>query len=447
MALHTARNVLNAPLTLQLKLPDAPNFIVHLFALALPMTRVGRLGTPCAAGDRNVAELADQAVIRRASRSDATDPHALPALSDVAAGQWRALAKRAIEANGYYQPEWELAVNASARGRTGAAALGAVSDSGQLIGLLPVVPMQRVYRIPLPALVAAEPYGTLCTPLLDRDAAEDAATGLLRQARISGAHALIVRTMSLEGPAMTAIEAALARDGLRPRVLHAWQRATLDATRDADDLLREALGAKKLKELRRQRYRLADHGAVRFAVARTPREVASALETFLALEAGGWKGRRGTALGQHAGDAAFIRRATSALAETGSCEIVTLHAGETPLAGGIVVRHQDRAFFFKIGIDERFAKFSPGAQLTLDLTRHLCADPAIASVDSTATPGHPMIDPIWRGRFAIGDVLIPLRRRDPLFAAIHAAVIMHRLAYDAARGAVHAIRNRRRKSS
>ena len=93
--------------------------------------------------------------------------------------------------------------------------------------------------------------------------------------------------------------------------------------------------AKKLKELRRQRHRLSDHGAVRFDVARTPRAVAVALETFLALEAGGWKGQRGTALSQHAGDAAFIRRATSAMAETGRCEIVTLHAGGTAVAGEI----------------------------------------------------------------------------------------------------------------
>lgn len=384
-------------------------------------------------------------MIRRASRQDATDGCALPPLSAAPVGAWRALAERAIEPNGYYQPDWELAVDASARGRTGAALLSATGDAGQLIGLLPVIPMRRITRMPLPALVGAEPYGTLCTPLLDRDAAEQAVDKLLQQARNAGAHALILRTMSLEGPAMTAIRAVLARNGLQPRVLSAYQRAQLDATREADDLLRDALGAKKLKELRRQRHRLSEHGAVRFDVARTPRAVAAALETFLALEAGGWKGKRGTALSQHAGDAAFIRRATSAMAEAGRCEIITLHAGSTAVAAGIVVRHQDRAFFFKIGIDERFARHSPGAQLTLDLTRHLCADPAINSADSTAAPGHPMIDPIWRGRFAIGDVLLPLRRRDPLVGAIHAALTLNTVAYEAARGAVRFIRRRRGK--
>jgi hypothetical protein len=220
-------------------------------------------------------------------------------------------------------------------------------------------------------------------------------------------------------------------------------RASLDATRDADELLRDALGGRKLKELRRQRQRLAAHGAVELEVARSPRNVAAALETFLKLEASGWKGARGTALAQVEGDAAFIRRATQALAETGNCEIVTLRAGATPVASGIVLRHQSRAYFFKLGVDERFAKFSPGVQLTLDLTRHLCADPDIASADSTASPDHPMINPIWRGRFAIGDVLIPLKPHDPVVAVIQVALVARNLAREAARGAIHFIRTRK----
>ena len=403
-----------------------------------------------------MTEIADRAIVHDASSEDATETHArasrpvagLAPLADVPTREWCALSDRAIEPNGYYLREWALAVNASARGRTGAAALTAWREASiaydgpaRLTGLLPVVPLWRVHRIPLPALVSAQPYGTLCTPPLDRDDAEDAAEQLMREAREAGAHALILREMSLDGKAMRAFAEVLRRDGMRPRLLHTYLRACLDARRDADELLGEALGAKKLKELRRQRHRLAEHGAVRFEAARTQDDVSAALETFLALEAAGWKGKRGTALLQHAGDSAFIRRAAAALAATGQCEIVTLHAGETPIAAAIVLRHQDRAFYFKLGIDERFAKYSPGVQLTLELTRHLCADPAIASADSTASPDHPMINPIWRGRLAIGDVLIPLRRRDPMVALIHAAWTLHRLAHDVARGTVQLIRN------
>jgi CelD/BcsL family acetyltransferase involved in cellulose biosynthesis len=364
-------------------------------------------------------------------------------LTEIAVKQWRELSERAAEPNGYYLPDWELAVNASAPGRTDASTLAA-RDETRLIGLMPVVSLWRAYQIPLPALASAHPYGTLCTPPLDRDATEEAVIQLMQQARQAGAHALVLRDMSLDGAAMKAFENILQRNGLRSHVLTSYQRASLDATRDADTLLHDALGAKKLKELRRQRNRLAEHGALEFTVARTLDEVTAATEIFLKLEASGWKGARGTALAQNDGDIRFIRRATVALAATGQCQIVTLRAAETPIAAGIVLRHQDRAFYFKLGIDERFAKFSPGVQLTLDITRHLCADPAIASADSTAGPDHPMINPIWRGRFAVGDVLIPLRPNDPMVALIHAALTSRQFLLDQARRGVHFIRDWRR---
>lgn len=389
---------------------------------------------------------------RRASKKDATDNYAssdaaapqggaLIPITEIPLDQWQALAGRATEPNGYYLPEWELAVNASAQGRTGASALGAWRED-RLIGLMPVISLWHALKIPLPALVSAHPYGTLCAPPLDRGMAVDAVAQLMQQARNAGAHALVLRDMSLEGEAMQAFAEVLRQHKLRPRVLQSGLRACLDATRDADQLLHDALGTKKLKELRRLRHRLAEHGAVQFDVARSPQDVASALETFLALEASGWKGARGTALAQNAGDARFIRRATVTLAASGQCEIVTLRAGETPVAAGIVLRHQDRAFFFKIGVDARFAKFSPGVQLTLELTRHLCADPAMASADSTASPDHPMINPIWRGRFAIGDMLIPLRSSDPVVSMIHAAIVARNTAREQARRALRFIRQR-----
>jgi Acetyltransferase (GNAT) domain len=407
-----------------------------------------------------VVEIANSAGVRRASTKDVVgkrppattaspDGDALTPLAAVAIGPWRTLAERAIEPNGYYLPEWELAVNASARGRTGVSALSAWHDGSQtqndaarLIGLVPAMSLWRACKIPLPALVSAEPYGTLCTPLLDSGMANEAVAQMMRQAREAGAHALILRDVALDGAAMKAFTESLLQSGMRPRLLHSRLRACLDATRDADELLHDALGSKKLKELRRQRHRLAEHGAVHFDVARTPSDVAAALETFMALEASGWKGKRGTALIQDDGDASFARRATVALAETGQCQIVTLQAGDTPVAAAIVLRHQDRAFYFKLGVDERFAKFSPGVQLTLDLTRHLCADPAIATTDSTAGPDHPMINPIWRGRFAIGDVLLPLRSGDPVVPLIHAAMTLRKRGRELARHAIQLVRKR-----
>lgn len=371
----------------------------------------------------------------------------LTPLADAPRAAWDDLAGRAIEPNGYHLAAWQLAVDASAPGRTGASALTAFAGNPSgptLSGLLPVTSFRQAYRLPLPVLVSADPYGTLGTPLLDRVAADDAAAALLDEARKTDARALVLRNVAPGGAAFKALAGALAREGLHPRIVQSHARACLDATQDADTLLRDALGGRKLKELRRQRRRLADHGAVRFAVARTPAEVRQALETFLTLEASGWKGRRGTALLNRDGDARFIRAAAPRLAESGGCEIVSLHAGATPVAAAVVLRHQDRAFYFKLGIDEAFAKFSPGVQLTLDLTRHLCADPMIASADSTAPAGHTMIEPIWRGRLTIADVLLPLYRNDAAAAAAYAVLTTRGYVRRAARRLRPALRRDRR---
>ena len=382
------------------------------------------------------------------------------ALTSVPVEAWLRLTERAIEPNGYYLPAWELAVNASAHGRTGVSALSAWSElstnelaptkpepdlaqadeGARLIGLLPVVSLWRACKIPLPALTSASPYGTLCTPLLDRTDAEDAAKTLMDEARRAGAHALVLRDVSFNGAAMKALTQVLRQQALQPIVLHSHLRACLDARRAADDVLRDALSAKKLKELRRQRNRLAEHGAVRFSIARKPEDVRHAVEVFLSLEASGWKGERGTALRQNGGDLDFIRNATCGLAESGQCEIVTMHAGERPVAAAVVLRHLDRAFYFKLGIDEAFSKFSPGVQLTLDLTRHLCDETVIATADSTASADHPMINPIWRGRLKMGDVVIPLRRNDPVVYAIVAALKARHRLREVARQAVHRLR-------
>src|SRR5262249_12013757 len=152
---------------------------------------------------------------------------------------------------------------------------------------------------------------------------------MMRQARDAGMRALILRDVPLDGAVVTAFTRELSAGGMRPYVLRSCTRAALDATRDADDLLREALGPKKLKELRRQHHRLADHGDVVFEVARRPVDVERALDVFLALEASGWKARRGTAMAQSEGDALFLRRAAVALSARRQCEIITLTAGST----------------------------------------------------------------------------------------------------------------------
>ena len=365
-------------------------------------------------------------------------------LAEVPTGAWRDLFERAAEPNAFYHPLWARAAAQHSKEAGSARALLAFDrfDRSRLIGLMLVVPAWWALGLPLPMLVSWHPYSRLTTPLLDRDRADEAAAGLLDAAREAGVRALLLTDYYSRGAAAEAIQRALDARGLAARILRERERARLDATLDVETMLHEALGAKKLKELRRQRHRLSDEGPVTFDVATAPADVARALDDFLVLEASGWKGARGTALAESAGDTAFIREAATALAAEGLCSAVTLAASGKPVAAGIVLRHGGRAYFYKIAYDETMAKTSPGVQLTLELTKHLCADSTIADADSTANAYHPMIDKIWRARLPIATALVPLRPADPAIGAIEFLVNARERTRRDARKLFHAMQDR-----
>lgn len=361
---------------------------------------------------------------------------------------WSALYARAIDPNPFYSPEWALAVTRHVPGDENIDALLAWDSpaKNKLIGFLPVTSTWRALKLPLPALVTWHGYVPLATPLLDRDHAVEAAAGLLAAAKATGAHALVISALSNDGPAAAAFRTALARENRAVHVLHGESRALLDADADADELLQDALGSKKLKELRRQRNRLADDGEVHFSVSVSPQQTEAALEQFLKLEAAGWKGKRGTALGSQDGLTRFVKEAVRKLAPQGRVEVATLTRGADVIASGLIVRHGERAYFFKIAHDEKLSRCSPGVQLTLDITRYLCADETVRSVDSTATADHPMIDHIWKSRLEIAETLMPLRAgySAPLFASLISA---RRTLREGARRIVHRYRAFKEKSS
>src|SRR5690349_15300251 len=106
---------------------EASGFLQPFPVLSPPSARGRRTPVqrrpPVAHGDlADVAELADTVLVHRASQRDAAATHAasnpLAPLATVNPDAWRALAERAVEPNGYYLPDWALALDASARDRT-----------------------------------------------------------------------------------------------------------------------------------------------------------------------------------------------------------------------------------------------------------------------------------------------------------------------------------------
>ena len=357
--------------------------------------------TPAGAAPIALArERAEEAPRRIAAARTEWKP--LGKLDDDVRDAWKALAARALEPNVFYDPAFALPA-ATVFGNPGAVLVW--SKSGRLIGLFPAR-FERRYGV-MGALTGwIHPYAPFGVPLVDRDEADAAITGFLDHVEGAEKTPVMLPLIAAEGPFAAALSRVLLRRGGAIETYGAHARALLAPDSARKTYLDRALSPKKLKELRRQRRRLLEHGLLKLTTAREPDAIVPALSDYLRLEAAGWKGRAGTAARRHAPILNFMHDAVTALAVEGGARVDRLIQDERTLAATITLRVGDAAWLWKIAYNEAARRASPGVQLTLDVTESILAEPGIARVDSCATADHPMIDHLWRERLALADFLI-----------------------------------------
>ncbi len=358
---------------------------------------------------------------------------------DAAAPLWTSLAERALTDNPFFDPDF-LGPAAEAL-HTAVEPVAVRGANGSLLGWMPLTP-SRLGRVAPALRVWAHDFGPLGTPVVDAARAVDTTSALVEAAleRAGDRAALVFPYLPDDSPVTPLIEAA-ARGAERALVrLDSHQRAVVNRG-NAD--LHAALHRKRRKEYARQLRRLADVGPVTFEHAVTPAEIAKRFDEFLALEASGWKGRRGTAMASDPKIAAFCRTAVDALARRGNASALTLRAGDRPAAMLLCLHEGHTAVTWKIAYDEALAHYSPGAQLMLEAPRFLFADARIQRIDSLATPNHPMVDPIWPDRMPVTTLVVcPGRSR----WLAHTGLINHR-AEAQLRKFVHQMRRTMRRST
>lgn len=334
-----------------------------------------------------------------------------PATAAGATAEWQDLAGRALEANIFYEPAALLLAIQNLEPAASVQFLMVWSadggDTRRLVACWPFFRSRGDLGAPL-WRGWLHPHAASGAPLVDAGEAADVIAAILAfVARAAGAPVgLVLPKLPIEGAFNRVLTAVLAASALVSTPLAPYNRAIIRF--DAGTTDKNGPNAKKLKELRRQKRRLAERGVLTSTVASVPREAGAAAEQFLALEANGWKGRRGTALSLDPGTAAFVRALSASLAGTGQIATHTLAVDDKPVAIGIVLKTGQQAYFWKIAFDEAFAAYSPGVLLTLELTEAMRADESIAMLDSCAISDHPMIDHLWRDRLAVSDMLVPL---------------------------------------
>lgn len=285
--------------------------------------------------------------------------------------------------------------------------------SGALIGRLPVAQGARHGRFPIRHAVNWQHHHCFYgAPLLRAGQEGDAWAGILATldaAAWSGPF-LHLRGIDADGPAIAALQALCAKQGRRFEEVGRYQRALLSSDLDAEAYWTANVRAKKRKELRRLQSRLAELGEVDTRTLSSAEDLDAWLDAFLALEAKGWKGEQGTALGSRAEDTAFLRAACSAAMELGMLDMLRIDCAGHPIAMLINFVGPQGGFSFKIAIDPEFARYSPGVLIEQDnLARVLDAHVA-PWMDSCAAPDHPMIDSLWSERRAIAQYRIGLNK-------------------------------------
>lgn len=282
----------------------------------------------------------------------------------------------------------------------------------RLIGLCPFTRHHGRWLVPAPVFRPwHHDFCFMSLPLVHRDHAHAAFDGLIRwmDDETGGNATLLLEKCPAQGEFFAALEQYLVGTGRAYRHFGHHRRAVLEGGETADAYLRAAMPGKKRKELRRQRNRLADSGEVVFSTLTrggSPEAVADWCAEFMALEDAGWKGRRGTAIARVDGLDHFLPEALAVEARRGDLLFWKLAHGGRPVAMTFAIRRGGRAWLLKIAHDEALARHSPGVLLMHDVTEDLLGDPTIAWVDSCALPDHPMINRIWRDRFAVSDLLI-----------------------------------------
>ena len=330
--------------------------------------------------------------------------------AEAASGEWAGLLDRALEPNIFMDPAFALPASqhfAETRRPLFVLVRDGADPRRTLLGVWLLEARPAALS---PGFVSGWrcDHAVLGMPLIDRMRAADVADAMLDAvaARFGSRTVLVLPKILRQGPTYGLVLSRALATNRSWGTLSAHARAVLHAN-GSGAASPQAVGAGRgRKELGRQRRRLAELGDLQFRSVVGGEPLRTAIERFLALEESGWKGRRETALLSDPGSSTFLRAMVRLMAREGKCRIDSLELDGRPIAMAIVLASHGRAYFWKTAYAEAFRSFSPGVQLTLDLTRVQLADPSILVTDSCAVADHPMIDRLWPDRQELVDFAI-----------------------------------------
>jgi Acetyltransferase (GNAT) domain len=266
-----------------------------------------------------------------------------------------------------------------------------------------------------PTVLAAPPYdyAFLSGPVVDPTFMDAVVPAFFAAIDSSPALPNVVRLKFLDGEsaAYQAIARTLAARGSQHLALSQTSRPFVSGEAD---LKRSGSTRKKLRQ---DWNRLSALGAVDIVNERQQSSVRDAFEVFLAMEAGSWKGARGTALLSNKHDTAFVRQFVGNLAAQRNGSVALLRVDDRPIAAQVLLYCGTMAYTWKTAFDAEYAKFSPGALLVDKLTDELFATAGVTAIESCSPEGS-FMSQIWAGRRTTIEMLVDVGTKRSLSFAM-----------------------------
>lgn len=325
--------------------------------------------------------------------------------------QWHDLAKRALQPNVFYEPEFALA---AAQHLVGSEAVNVLLIWHQsrfervprLVGFFPVT---------LPGGILASrkivgmtsPYAASGVPLIDRSVAADVMELALRHLANHASHngTYMLPQIDLDGEFSIALMAVLHKAGYRLTCINGEQRHVYNH-QQLDASARQSM--QDLARLQDMRTALAKLGRVTIREAASGPELRDAVEYFLALEASNWLGRTGRAIMLQTRTGAFLRAATRGLGRSHHCRVMTLALDDTPIAAALVYDDASRAWLVGLASDQAHKAHLPSELLIQAIIERQMRQGKIAITDLCALPANSTASTIWTQQRTIASMCIAL---------------------------------------
>lgn len=310
--------------------------------------------------------------------------------------QWDCLANRAIEKNIFLFP-WFIAASLPLLADKNPQ-ITTIYDDDILIGLFIVTKDVGYVKLPLKFYrTALHPDQFLATPLVRDGFADQFALGLCQWLDNSSADIALklFPLLSADSPIYSSLK-KICKFQNRPLVIvDKFSRAAIKPKAHTKELVLDALGKSRRKNLRRTAKKLAQLGSVKIQRMQASDDIDEWIDGFLQLEHSGWKGQNKSSLLARPKDTEFFVNLAHSASANNAMNFFRLTLDDRPIAYAFDLIGEPHGYGTKSAYDEAYRAYSPGILLIYESLKYYLVRQEFDIIDSCTAPDNMMLNDLW----------------------------------------------------